>query len=495
MHTTSHLQHPNANMQHGLGGHGGFAGGNPNGGMSIFGPQGGAPSLRGAAFGDPGSMAGGGGTGLGSQAAQLGFAHGAALQQQQAHDAAVMGAHKREGQATRIREVWKDNLEEEVATLRLLIDKYPYVSMVSRSSSRGSNLQHIDTIQDTEFPGVVARPIGEFTTKANYHYQTLRCNVDLLKIIQLGVTLFSVEGEPVPPTELATHFSRGALGGSIKLCPCTWTFNFKFSPDEDMYNDESLNLLKKAGSDFIKHQTMGIDPDSFGALLVSSGMAMSEDVCWISFHSGYDFAYLVKIMRPDLLPDDEAEYRAIVKAMFPHIYDVKYMLRRAQKLLHQGALNTQATNVLTNLGTKSGLQDIAEELQCQRVGIQHQAGSDSWLTGSVFWQMRSKVFGGKIPEDIDGEMWGLTGVGAPASAATQAAVLAAHGQAANGLAGQNASVLNFRTDMTPSTHRPEPATPTSNAAGLAQTPGPSQGFQGVLAQGASGVFGNFQYGK
>lgn len=39
--------------------------------------------------------------------------------------------------------------------------------------------------QDTEFPGVVARPIGQFTGNADYHYQTLRCNCDLLKIIQL----------------------------------------------------------------------------------------------------------------------------------------------------------------------------------------------------------------------------------------------------------------------------------------------------------------------
>ena len=311
----------------------------------------------------------------------------------------------------------------------------------------------------------------------------------------MGVTLFSVEGEPVPPTELAASFSRGTLGNNIRICPCTWTFNFRFSPDEDMYNEESLNLLKKAGSDFNKHQTMGIDPDSFASLLISSGMVLSDDVYWISFHSGYDFAYLVKLMRPELLPDDEAQYREFVKIFFPHIFDVKYMLRKAQKLLQQGTLTAQATNILTNLGTKSGLQDVAEELQCQRIGIQHQAGSDAWLTGSVFWQMRTKIFGGNIPDDIDGEMWGLTGVGAPASAASQAAVLAAHGQAANGLSGQNAGVMGYRSDLTPSTHRTEPATPTTNNTGLAQTPGRPQGFQSAMAPSAGGVFGNFQYGK
>ena len=38
--------------------------------------------------------------------------------------------------------------------------------------------------QDAEFPGIVARPIGNFAgSKAEYHYQTLRCNVGHQKAI------------------------------------------------------------------------------------------------------------------------------------------------------------------------------------------------------------------------------------------------------------------------------------------------------------------------
>jgi hypothetical protein len=48
-----------------------------------------------------------------------------------------------------------------------VVEDYPYVAM------------------DTEFPGVVARPITDQYAH-DYQYQTLRCNVDLLKIIQLG---------------------------------------------------------------------------------------------------------------------------------------------------------------------------------------------------------------------------------------------------------------------------------------------------------------------
>lgn len=65
------------------------------------------------------------------------------------------------------------------------------------------------TSQDTEFPGIVARPIGSFKTGSDYHYQTMRCNVDMLKIIQLGVTLCDEDG----------HSPEGM----------TWQFNFQFN--------------------------------------------------------------------------------------------------------------------------------------------------------------------------------------------------------------------------------------------------------------------------
>lgn len=60
------------------------------------------------------------------------------------------------------------------------------------------------------FIGVVARPIGEFRSTSDYQYQLLRCNVDLLKIIQLGLTFMDEDGNTAP------DFS-------------TWQFNFKFS--------------------------------------------------------------------------------------------------------------------------------------------------------------------------------------------------------------------------------------------------------------------------
>lgn len=109
----------------------------------------------------------------------------------------------------RIREVWAPNLEAEMRNVRDVVERYPYVAMVSCSWSITLSFLSMAP-QDTEFPGVVARPIGTFRTSSDYHYQTMRCNVDLLKIIQIGLTFSDEEG----------HYPEDV---------CTWQFNFHFS--------------------------------------------------------------------------------------------------------------------------------------------------------------------------------------------------------------------------------------------------------------------------
>jgi CCR4-NOT transcription complex subunit 7/8 len=87
-----------------------------------------------AVAGFPGAGASdGGGTGLASHAAQMGFARGAQMQQQQlhqGHDGRLALENKAGAVKSRIRDVWKHNLAHEMAVLRQLVDKYPYISMV-----------------------------------------------------------------------------------------------------------------------------------------------------------------------------------------------------------------------------------------------------------------------------------------------------------------------------------------------------------------------------
>ena len=127
------------------------------------------------------------------------------------------------GEDLRVREVWQDNLDSELEIIRDIVDDYPYIAM------------------DTEFPGVVARPVGNFKNSGEYHFQTLRwepqhtishpsltqqplvprqlhqssclhrCNVDMLKLIQLGLTFSDAEGR-LP-----------RCNGEL----CVWQFNFR----------------------------------------------------------------------------------------------------------------------------------------------------------------------------------------------------------------------------------------------------------------------------
>mmetsp|Transcript_18427 Transcript_18427/g.73946 ORF Transcript_18427/g.73946 Transcript_18427/m.73946 type:complete len:173 (+) Transcript_18427:369-887(+) len=109
-----------------------------------------------------------------------------------------------------IREVWAENLNEEMAKIALILENYNYVAM------------------DTEFPGVLARPIGTFKSKSEYNYRTLGLNVDMLKIIQLGLAFADSEGN------------------SPKECAC-WQFNFEFNLLEDMYAQDTIDLLTDSG--------------------------------------------------------------------------------------------------------------------------------------------------------------------------------------------------------------------------------------------------------
>jgi CCR4-NOT transcription complex subunit 7/8 len=223
---------------------------------------------------------------------------------------------------------------------------------------------------DTEFPGVVARPIGCFQNSHDYHYQTLKCNVDLLKIIQLGLCFCDKNGKPRPGT-------------------CTWQFNFKFSLGEDMYAQDSIEMLTSSGIDFHEHNTRGIDVQEFGELLMTSGVVLNEDVKWISFHSGYDYGYLLKVLTCEALPKEEQEFFELLRLYFHSVYDIKYLMKSCENL-------------------QGGLQKVAELLKIQRIGPQHQAGSDSLLTAATFFKMRELFFENEIDDEkYMGVLFGL----------------------------------------------------------------------------------------
>jgi len=271
------------------------------------------------------------------------------MEQGDSQDSDMVGLQLEED---RIKEVWSHNLEDEFKNICKMVSDYPFVAM------------------DTEFPGVVARPIGEFKSTADYQYQLLRCNVDLLKIIQLGLTFFNKDGE---------------MPDGV----CTWQFNFKFNLSEDMYAEESVDLLQNSGIQFDRHEREGIETVHFAEMLLVSGIVLLDNVKWLSFHSGYDFGYLLSLLTNINLPEGENEFFETLKLYFPNIYDVKYLMKSCKNL-------------------KGGLQEVADMLEVERIGPQHQAGSDSLLTGRAFFKMTEIYF----EDDLDdtkylGHLYGL----------------------------------------------------------------------------------------
>lgn len=52
----------------------------------------------------------------------------------------------------------------------------------------------------------------------------------------------------------------------------------EFRLSDDMFAQDSIELLKQSGIDFAKMEARGIDVSNFGELLMSSGIVLNEDV-------------------------------------------------------------------------------------------------------------------------------------------------------------------------------------------------------------------------
>jgi CCR4-NOT transcription complex subunit 7/8 len=258
-----------------------------------------------------------------------------------------------------IREVWNDNLEEEFAIIREIVDDFPYIAM------------------DTEFPGIVLRPVGNFKSSYDFHYQTLKDNVDMLKLIQLGLT-FSDEHGNLPTCGDDDDDERS----------CIWQFNFReFNVNEDVFANDSIELLRQSGIDFKRNNENGIDARRFGELLMSSGIVLNDNVHWVTFHSGYDFGYLLKLLTCQNLPDTQVGFFNLINMYFPTVYDIKHLMKFCNSL-------------------HGGLNKLAELLEVERVGICHQAGSDSLLTSCTFRKLKENFFSGSL-EKYAGVLYGL----------------------------------------------------------------------------------------
>jgi CCR4-NOT transcription complex subunit 7/8 len=79
---------------------------------------------------------------------------------------------------------------------------------------------------------------------------------------------------------------------------------------------------------------------------------LNEDVTWITFHSGYDFGYLLKYIAMEPLPDAHEKFLDMIDLYFPKFFDIKHMIKGYDYL-------------------RGGLNKLAEEMDVNRQGPVH----------------------------------------------------------------------------------------------------------------------------
>jgi len=242
--------------------------------------------------------------------------------------------------------VWDDNLETEFDKIMGLIDRYKFISM------------------DTEFPGICVT--GDNMTG----YSFIKNNVDKLRLIQVGITLANEQGDMPSPVN-------------------TWQFNFKFDLENDDHAKESINLLKEAGIDFEQLNSRGIHDLRFAELLYSTGLILNEEMNWITFHGAFDFGYLLRSITNKDLPSSVDRFYKSLKEFFPTVYDLKILVNEVPEIKNGS---------LTKLGN---------DLEVKRSGIQHQAGSDAYLTSQCFFKIKKSYFKSGIPKKTYNRIYGL----------------------------------------------------------------------------------------
>ncbi|TYJ40647.1 hypothetical protein E1A91_A04G155600v1 [Gossypium mustelinum] len=252
-----------------------------------------------------------------------------------------------------VREVFAGNLEYEFMLIRSALHNYSFVS------------------RDTKFPSTIFKLDKKFIQLGNpeINYKFMKGNVDAMKIIQLGLTLSNFEGN-LP--DFGTPFCY------------IWEFNFQdFDIEKDHYDKESIELLRQQGIDFTKNKQKGICSRDFGMMFLISGLGFGE-LTWVTFHSAYDFGFLLKILTQHLLlPDLKSFMRHLIYYFGYRIFDIKYSFK------------------IFNL--HGGLEKVAKTLNVARVaGLSHQAGSDSLLILRCFMQIKNKKAFKQRKGPIDG---------------------------------------------------------------------------------------------
>ena len=222
---------------------------------------------------------------------------------------------------------------------------------------------------DTEYPGVLYKQKYNERTAISV-YNTMKANVDKLKPIQVGISLSDSNGDRPSSTY-------------------TWQFNLKFDPQVDYYDKKSIEMLKNAKIPFDILLKNGIEHNNFRDKFKKSCLFGNLKISWLSFHGAYDFAYLIKLLTCEPLPESLKEFNEMRKTICPLIYDVKMLI--------------QANDTLRNYS----LFKLANIYKIETPGTLHQAGTDAYLTSELFFRIKECLLDHKIKK-FENKLFGLS---------------------------------------------------------------------------------------
>lgn len=128
---------------------------------------------------------------------------------------------------------------------------------------------------------------------------------------------------------------------------------------------------------------------TFSEYFQTSGLVYNPAITWICFQGNQDFGYMYRVLANTPLPDSEDGFLDDLRCYFPNLYDIKYMKHEFEEL-------------------RGGLSRLGDILSLDRIGQQHQAGSDSWLTGLAYFKLIDTYLQGKeLVGDYNGILYGL----------------------------------------------------------------------------------------
>ena len=202
-----------------------------------------------------------------------------------------------------VRSVWADNFRAESEVLHQIAPHAKHVAL------------------NVQYPGcVVVHSSGRnhHDLTAEERYDVIRANVALLKPLQVGITVRTVDGR---------RFA--------------WEFNlreFDIASHKDARDPKSIAYLAGCGVDFNRLPRAGIDGFRLRWLLRDSGLLRARP-SWATFTGAYHVAYFMSIMSGEKLTDGVDGFMEMVRKVLGPLYDVRRLARENDVRRCVGALS------------------------------------------------------------------------------------------------------------------------------------------------------------